>query len=392
MRRLEAEAIRDSVLLVSGELNEKQAGRGFFPRLSREVIAGGSRPGDGWELSAPDELLRRSIYAYQKRTMTVPMLDTFDTTNNALPSGERTVTTVAPQALMLLNDRFIHERAEAFALRILSEVGNDPLKQVEAAYGLALSRKPTPRESAIAMQYLQRQISSYESLRTRLRFEPDVPSSIFGRYLSKLSAADLLVGPQAGWKYARGIWGGGYEGIVGVDTAQGPCAIADGTKFLDGSVQARILINNGCEIAGLMSRAKLNGEELTAAYDLVLSPKSDSVLLRRLEKNKVRTLAAAGLPIDAGQWYDLKLQVQGARITGYVDGKRVLVATDPKPLPEGEAGIRIWGSALEIDNLSISRGNTIEPVYDGKNWGPTEKALASLGIALFNLNEFVYVD
>ncbi|HEV8604650.1 MAG TPA: PSD1 and planctomycete cytochrome C domain-containing protein, partial [Tepidisphaeraceae bacterium] len=196
MRRLEAEAIRDSVLLVSGELNEKQGGRGFFPRLSRESIAGGSRPGDGWELSLPDELNRRSIYAYVKRTMTVPMLDTFDTNNTALPSGERTVTTVAPQALMLMNDRFVHERAEGFARRIVEEVGDDPLRQVEKAYELALSRKPTERERGIAMEYVRRQASAYEALRKRLRFEPDVPSSVYSGYLKKLGAGDLLVGPR----------------------------------------------------------------------------------------------------------------------------------------------------------------------------------------------------
>jgi len=242
------------------------------------------------------------------------------------------------------------------------------------------------------LQYLHRQTSAYESLRNRLRFEPDVPSSIFGGYLKKLAASDLLFGPKAGWKYARGIWGGGYEGILQVEPLQGPCAIAQGTKFLNGSVQARVHIANGCDLAGLMARAKINGEELTAAYDLVLSPKTDSILLRRLEKNKIRILAAAGFPMEANEWHDLKLQVQGARIIGYVDGKRILLADDLQPLPEGEAGIRAWGAATEFDSLSISRGDRPEPVYDGKNWGPREKALATLAIALFNLNEFVYVD
>ncbi len=392
LHRLDAESIRDSILLVSGDLNETQGGRGFFPRLSREVIAGGSRPGDGWELSLPDELLRRSIYAYQKRTMGIPMLDTFDTASNSNPTGERTITTVAPQALMLMNDRFMHERAQDLAKKIVSQVGADPLKQVELAYQLALSRNPTPRESAIALQYLQRQLSSYESLRSRLRFEPDVPNSVFSKYLQKLSASDLLFGPKAGWKYSRGLWGGGYEGILQVDPAQGPAAFADGSKFLDGSVQGRILINNGCDLAGLTARAKLTGEELTSAYDLVLSPKTDSVQIRRLEKNKVRILAAAGLPIDAGEWHDLKLQLNGAKLTAYVDGKRVLTATDPQPLPQGLAGIRIWGAALDIDNLSITRGGQAEPLYDGNNFAPPDRALASLAIALFNLNEFLYVD
>jgi hypothetical protein len=324
--------------------------------------------------------------------MTVPMLDTFDTNNTALPSGERTVTTVAPQALMLMNDRFVHERAEGFARRIVEEVGDDPLRQVEKAYELALSRKPTERERGIAMEYVRRQASAYEALRKRLRFEPDVPSSVYSGYLKKLGAGDLLVGPRGGWKYARGVWGGGYEGILSVEPMQGPCALAEGTKFLDGSVQGKILIQNGCEVAGLMARAKLGGEELGAGYDLVIAPKADSVMIRRHEKKGVKVLAAAGLPIESGAWYGLKLEVKGPRIVGYVDGKRVLVAEDPAPLGEGEAGVRVWGAAMAIEGMAVWRGGNAEPVYDGRNWGAREKALAALGVVLFNLNEFVYVD
>ena len=96
--------------------------------------------------------------------------------------------------------------------------------------------------------------------------------------------------------------------------------------------------------------------------------------------------------MDAGQWFYLKLELKGNRITGAVDGRRILSAVDPQPLAEGIAGVRVWGAALDIDNLSILRGDTMEPIYDGNNYGPPEKALASLTIALFNLNEFVYVD
>ncbi|HEV8606124.1 MAG TPA: hypothetical protein VGQ99_12195, partial [Tepidisphaeraceae bacterium] len=170
------------------------------------------------------------------------------------------------------------------------------------------------------------------------------------------------------------------------------CALAEGTKFLDGSVQGKILIQNGCEVAGLMARAKLGGEELGAGYDLVIAPKADSVMIRRHEKKGVKVLAAAGLPIESGAWYGLKLEVKGPRIVGYVDGKRVLVAEDPAPLGEGEAGVRVWGAAMAIEGMAVWRGGNAEPVYDGRNWGAREKALAALGVVLFNLNEFVYVD
>ena len=87
----------------------RMGGRGFFPRLSGEVLAGQSRPGLDWEISSPEELSRRSLYAYVRRTMSVPMLDAFDYSNTTSPLNERPVTTVAPQSLLLLNDDFMRE-------------------------------------------------------------------------------------------------------------------------------------------------------------------------------------------------------------------------------------------------------------------------------------------
>jgi cytochrome c553 len=391
MRRLEAEAIRDSVLLVSGELNEKQGGRGFFPRLSREVIAGGSRPGDGWDISSSDELNRRSIYAYVKRTMTVPMLDTFDSNNSSLPSGERTTTTVAPQALMLLNDRFMHERARGFAKRIIAQAGADRSKQVTAAYEIALSRRPTQREMSIATQYLERQAKVAEQmLRRRMRFEPDVPGQMFTGYLKKLAASDLLFGPRTGWKYSRGIWGGGYESSMVVEPMQGPVAIAEGTKSADGTVSAVMQINAGCDVAGLLVRADLAGEELRSAYDLVVLPKTQSVALRRHSGKDVRVLATMEYPMVAGQSVSLTLAANGEMVIGHVDGKRI-AAQDSQPLKEGEVGVRVWGAAVDVSEMQVNRDGKLHYVYDGKD-EVNEKAVAALGLVLFNLNEFVYVD
>jgi hypothetical protein len=121
LHRLEAEALRDTILAVSGRLNPTMGGRGFFPRLSGEVLAGQSRPGLDWEISSPEELSRRSLYAYVRRTMAVPMLDVFDYSNTTSPLSERPTTTVAPQALLLLNDAFLQEQAGALAKRLERE-------------------------------------------------------------------------------------------------------------------------------------------------------------------------------------------------------------------------------------------------------------------------------
>ncbi len=94
------------MLAVSGRLNPAGGGRGIFPPLSRDVLATQSRPGLGWGASSVEEQSRRSVYIYLKRTLMVPFLETFDYTNTAESVGTRPVTTVAPQALFLLNSEF----------------------------------------------------------------------------------------------------------------------------------------------------------------------------------------------------------------------------------------------------------------------------------------------
>ena len=64
MRRLSAEEIRDAMLTVTGEFNPKMFGPSFYPKLSQEVLATQSRPGDGWGKSSPEEQARRSIYMF----------------------------------------------------------------------------------------------------------------------------------------------------------------------------------------------------------------------------------------------------------------------------------------------------------------------------------------
>src|SRR6185503_17865489 len=113
-------------------------GRGFFPRLSGEVLAGQSRPGLDWEISSPAELSRRSLYAYVRRTMPVPMLDAFDYSNTTSPLSERPMTTVAPQSLLLLNDAFMNQQAGGLADRIAKDVGDKPDPFIARGFELAV--------------------------------------------------------------------------------------------------------------------------------------------------------------------------------------------------------------------------------------------------------------
>jgi hypothetical protein len=157
MRRLDAEAMRDSILAVSGKLNYEMGGRGFFPALSRDVLETQSKPGHGWDTSDDASRSRRSVYAYIKRTLMVPLFEAFDYTNTAEAMGERPVTTVAPQALMLLNSEFLSEQAGHLSDRVASLSGDDTNSQIDQVFRIALQRMPATAEKEIAQQLLQTQ-------------------------------------------------------------------------------------------------------------------------------------------------------------------------------------------------------------------------------------------
>jgi hypothetical protein len=160
-RRAEAEVLRDTILGVSGNLNLKMRGPSIFPSLPKEVHSTQDTEGKGWQESAPEEQNRRSIYIFVKRALIPPVLEAFDYTTTTLPVGQRTVTTVAPQALMLLNDAFVQRQGERFAERLMREAGHDAAAQVKRAFKLALQRLPNDQElqAALAMLRDQRRLA-----------------------------------------------------------------------------------------------------------------------------------------------------------------------------------------------------------------------------------------
>jgi hypothetical protein len=158
LRRLEAESIRDAVLAASGRLNLAMGGRGVFPTLPAEVLATQSRPGDGWNNNAPAaEQSRRSVYIFVKRTLGVPFLESFDAASADKSIPARATTTIAPQALILLNSDFMDQQADAMARRLMREVGDDPRAQITRAFEIALDRSATDQEIEVATAFLARQ-------------------------------------------------------------------------------------------------------------------------------------------------------------------------------------------------------------------------------------------
>ncbi len=142
-RRLEVEAIRDSMLAVSGQLNPKRFGPAMKPGIPKAALEANTDKEKVWQASDEREASRRSIYAFIKRGLVVPMLETLDLADTVSSCPQRQVTTVAPQALSLFNGDFVNQQAKHFAARLKREAGDDPKRQITLAWRLALCREPS---------------------------------------------------------------------------------------------------------------------------------------------------------------------------------------------------------------------------------------------------------
>ena len=138
-RRLDAEAVRDSMLAVSGTLDRTPGQEHPFP------------PSASWSFNqtapflAVYENTRRSVYLMTQRLQKHPFLALFDGADTNASTGQRAETTTPPQALFLLNNEFVHEQARAFAELLITEVDGDR-NRVQIAFERALGRPPTADE------------------------------------------------------------------------------------------------------------------------------------------------------------------------------------------------------------------------------------------------------
>src|SRR5262249_13611977 len=113
----------------------------------------------------PDEYNRRSIYLFAKRNVRLPLMEAFDQPDTLTTCPVRSVSTFAPQALILFNGPFVQDQARAFALRLLRECGDDAERQIRQAYRHALGRDPRTEEIHLTELFLREHT---ELLRDRL--------------------------------------------------------------------------------------------------------------------------------------------------------------------------------------------------------------------------------
>jgi hypothetical protein len=181
-RRMEAEAIRDSMLQVSGMLNPAMGGPGVFPPLPPGTISelSATAAAGGWRTETdPARANRRSVYIFVRRNLRYPMLQDFDSANTFESHAVRTNTVTAAQSLDLLNNDLMLDWARGLAGRAIKDAGTDLLAQVDRVFRLAYGRRATVEEQEIVTAFLERQMPLLaERLATGGETPPPVPRDL----------------------------------------------------------------------------------------------------------------------------------------------------------------------------------------------------------------------
>ena len=158
-RRLEAEALRDSILAVAGELSLDAGGPGTLPQINEDAARqpihamGSLRPAYH---SSPEKRRRnrRTIYSFQQRSMVDPMIEVFNGPALDLSCERRESSTVPTQAFTLFNSQFVHDMALAMAASIEKQVATNQ-GRIDLAFQRTFGRTPTDKERSLAIEHLK---------------------------------------------------------------------------------------------------------------------------------------------------------------------------------------------------------------------------------------------
>ncbi|MCC6492903.1 MAG: DUF1553 domain-containing protein [Pirellulales bacterium] len=164
MRRLEAEMLRDAILAVSGRLSTKMLGppTPVTPDEVGQIVVGADtrdsagRP-TGKAVDLGEDAFRRSVYIQVQRSMPLGFLESFDLPTMSPNCELRASSTNAPQSLLLLNNAFVRQQADAMASRIEHEAGGVAADRLQRAWQLAYSRAPSAGQEEAGLRFLAEQ-------------------------------------------------------------------------------------------------------------------------------------------------------------------------------------------------------------------------------------------
>ena len=168
--RLDAESLRDAMLSTAGALDLTMGGKTFPENLSSDY---------GFVFNEP----RRSIYAPVFRNSLPEMFEAFDFANPSMVTGRRNVSTVATQALFLMNNPFVREQAQRAAERLLAESAEDDGARIKRAYLHILARRATVAETSLTEKFLTSTAADSSRIEAWTQFVQSLFASIEFRYL-----------------------------------------------------------------------------------------------------------------------------------------------------------------------------------------------------------------
>ncbi len=427
--RRDAEALRDAMLAASGELDLRIGGPSFKPSIDAEALAGLSMKSGAWKESPPEDQRRRSLYMFSQRNLLSPMMTTFDFPDTTLPCGQRDDTTVAPQALALLNGRFVQERSAALAKRIRAAASNDA-EVITTAWRLAVGRDPLPEEVSRATKYLIEQNRYFEDQRRA------TPPSVAPQELPVQNALTLHLRADRGveldgtgrvraWRdFSPSGHHAGQE-----QAAQRPLLVNDAgasrpTLQFDGNrrslnLTGQVITSPEATIFAVVSDRGLAGHrEIFSNWNGAADNSTTSLFLGLTSESSVR-LSDAFAP--AGQIVDGK---RAFLLTAAIGNNEAIVSQNGRELARKPGGLgarnvsgnyalgtqgnidgEYWQGDIaevvvfdrllseaeraQVTSYLMARYGLVKPAEQPD---PAQLALASLCQVLLNMNEFLYVD
>ena len=188
-KRLEAEEIRDSLLVAAGKLEDKVGGPSVFPPIPANL---GATPAQ-WKVSKDKkDQNRRSLYIFTRRSLPYPMLATFDMATAQEAHSKRDVTTTPLQSLALFNSDVVFGWSQALAGRVINEAGSDETAQLDRLYEILFSRKATDSEKETLKKFLDSHEKVVREKTAEGKFAISIPTGLKENKLDPIRAAAFV--------------------------------------------------------------------------------------------------------------------------------------------------------------------------------------------------------
>jgi hypothetical protein len=423
-RRLDAETLRDAMFMAAGNLDSTVGGESFKGSIDAEALEGLSRKSSAWQASPLEHQNRRSLYMFTQRSLPDPFLATFDLADTTLPCSARDVSTVAPQALALLNGTLTHRLSFKVAERVAQQA-SQPEEQVQWSWRMIHQREPTARELELGVAHIREQ-----QRRFTVSIKTSPPPKTDATWPSELQLALFadqgVVRDESGRvRHWRDQSGQGHDASqdLPLNRPEGPQASGDGLQF-DGN--ARFLKVSGTLVtqqqytlmAVATDRGKSGHREIISNWNGGAGNSVTSLFLGLTDQQTFRFSDA----FVGGSWEENRdapavLTAVGDSTNARLWVNQHLIADRGSALPErrldtdwviGQQGniqgeywqgeilaVLVWNRALTDSERERVVGQLAQR-FDLSTAPPQPTpeilALQSLCHVLLNSNEFIYVD